>query len=166
MGGNICAEGQKHTLYATLLALDARLELRSKDETRYVPFSKFSKIPQGFVLTKIRIPFDDWTVSIFKRVGPSNLITPLSASFAFLSEMQKDIISNIKIAFAGTIVFRSHELENKLIGTRLPLSSKTIDSLIQESEAEFVKQTKGQSYEPFLKAQFLNLLRYSFEQLS
>ena len=90
----------------------------------------------------------------------------MSASFAFLADMQKDILSNIKIVFAGTIIFKSHELENKLIGTRLPLSSKTIDSLVNESEEEFVRQTEGFPYEPILKAQFLNMLRYSFEQLS
>lgn len=166
IGGNICAEGQKHTLYAPLLALDARLEIRSKDETKFISLNNFNGIPHGYVLTKIRIPVEDWSIAIFRRVGPSNLITPLSASFAFLADMQKDILLNIKIVFAGTIIFKSHELENKLIGTRLPLSSKNIDSLIQESETEFVNQTENQTYEPILKDQFLNLLRYSFEQLS
>lgn len=174
LGGNICAScsadgdesAQKLTLYAPLLALDARLEFKNQNETMYVPFNKFTSIPHGFVLTKIRVPFDDWEVAIFRRVGPSNIITPLSAGFVFLADTQKDILANIRIAFAGTILFRSLELENRVIGTRLPLSKRTIDSLIQEAEEQYINTVENHDKFPILKAQFLNLLRYSLEQLT
>ena len=166
LGGNICAEGQKLTLYAPLLALDARLEFRNQTEFFYTPFSKFTTIPHGFVLTKIRVPIGDWEVAIYRRVGPSNYITPQSAGFVFLADMQKDILANIRIAFAGNIIFRSFELENRVIGTRLPLSRKTIDSLVSEAETQYTATVKDQDTFPILKAQFLNLLRYSLEQLT
>lgn len=159
-------QGQKLTLYAPLLALDARLELRSQNETRYIPFSKFRGVPHGFVLTKIRVSFDEWEVALFKRVGPKNQISPLSAGFVFLANTQKDILMNIRIAFAGPLVFRSQELENKVIGTRLPLSEHTIQTLIDEANVIYDSEVIYQKPKPIFKAQFLNLLRYSLEQLT
>ena len=167
LGGNICGStAQKLTLYTPLLALDARLELRSQNETRYIPFSKFSGVPKSFVLTKIRVPIDEWEVAIYRRVGPSNQISPLSAGFAFLADTQKDILMNIRIAFAGPIVFRSQELENKVIGTRLPLSERTIDMLVNEADAIYDETVANDKPKPIFKAQFLNLLRYALEQLT
>jgi CO/xanthine dehydrogenase FAD-binding subunit len=167
LGGNICgSKDQKLSLYAPLLALEARLELRSQNETRYVPFSKFEGVPRGFVLTKIRVPVDEWEIAIFRRVGPSNQISPLSAGFIFLADTQKDILTNIRIAFAGGIVFRSQELENKLIGTRLPLSVRIIETLVDEANTLYDEAVVEKVHKPILKAQFLNLLRYSLEQLT
>lgn len=182
LGGNICASdlftlteqepehgrgaSQKLTLFAPLLALDARLELRNQTETRYIPFSKFSGVPQGFVLTKIRVPVDNWEVAIFRRVGPSNMISSLSAGFVFLADTQKNILANIRIAFAGPVVFRSQELENRVIGTRLPLSKRLIDSLVGDADRLYRETTAKLAPKPILKAQFLNLLRYSLEQLT
>lgn len=190
LGGNICAKGQKLTLYTPLLALDARLTFEKKQnksetekklskhfslktnggETINILLSKFKEVPKDSVLTKIHVPFDDWEVSIFKRVGPAYCITPLSAGFAFLVDTQKKSIANIKIAFAGATVFRSHEFENKLIGSHLPLDEKFIHWLIEEASRIYDEDSKNYldsiNSKPILKQQFLNLLRYSLEQLT
>ena len=117
------------------------------------------------ILTKVRIPLDEWEVEIFKRVGPSNTINELSASFAFLADTQHGMIAKIRIAFAGKVFFYSPEFENRIIGTRLPLSAKTIDDLIDNAKKIFVEQNTITDSELILKAQFLNLLRNAFEQL-
>ncbi|MDD7015075.1 MAG: FAD binding domain-containing protein [Spirochaetales bacterium] len=166
LGGNICALGQKHTLWAPLLALDARLEFKNSGETQYIFMSNFKEIPKGFVLTKIRVPYDEYEVEIFKRLGPSNSITPLSAGFVFLAQTQKDIVANVKIAFAGTVVFRSRELENKIIGAKLPLSQHYISLILEEAEKLSQDEFSGKDILPIFKDQFLNLLRYSLEQLT
>ena len=44
IGGNICTEGHKRTLFAPLLALDTKLELRSQTETRIEPLQNFKKV--------------------------------------------------------------------------------------------------------------------------
>ena len=75
------------------------------------------------------------------------------------------IIANIRIVFAGTIVFHSNELENKLIGTRLPLTIKFIDEVIDEAEQIYDSKFSETDTKPVLKIQFLNLLRFSLEQL-
>lgn len=165
LGGNICAKDFKYTLWAPLLALNARLEIKNQNETLFIPFNKFTGIPEKHILTKVRIPLDEWEVEIFKRVGPSNTINELSASFAFLADTQRGMIAKIRIAFAGKVFFYSPEFENRIIGTRLPLSVKTIDDLIDNAKKIFVEQNTITDSELILKAQFLNLLRNAFEQL-
>lgn len=165
LGGNICAKDTRHTLWAPLAALNARLELKGQNETLYIPFSKFTEMPKKHILTKVRIPLDEWKVEIFKRVGPSSIITELSAGFAFLAGTQRGMIANIRISYAGKMFFYSPEFENRIIGTRLPLSEKTIDLLIAEADAIYDSQNNENGCNPILKAQFLNLLRNSFEQL-
>lgn len=167
LGGNICAEGQKLTLWAPLLALDAKLEVKkSISDSKLISFSAFSGIPQKSVLAKIKVPLDDWEIAIFRRVGPSGIITEASASFVFLADTQKDIIANIRIVYAGLLVFHSRELENKIIGSKLPLSHNQIALWITEAEERYDFLASGTIAKSILKDQFLNLLRYSFEQLT
>ena len=167
LGGNICAEGIKHTLYAPLLALDARLELqRDGTAVNYVPFSKFTRVADGWLLTKVRVPVEEWDVSVFRRLGPSHTITATSASFAFLANSQKGMLASLRIAFAGLFTFRSPELENRLIGAHLPLGDGSVHELMEEAAKQFDEAAKDVHYNPILRSQFLNLLRYSLEQLT
>lgn len=166
IGGNICAKGFRHTLWAPLLALNARLEIKDYSDTKIIQFSKFEGIPEKNILTKIRIPLEEWDVQIFRRIGPKNTLSALSASFAFLVETQRGMIANIRIVFAGETVFYSPEFENKIIGMRLPLSEKTIDSLLDEAKNVYKAEKIFEDKNPIIKAQFLNLLRNSFEQLT
>ncbi|MCQ2242500.1 FAD binding domain-containing protein [Treponema sp.] len=166
IGGNICAKGIKHTLWAPLLALNARLEIKDSSDTKIIQFNKFEGVQEKELLTKIRIPLEEWDIQIFRRIGPTNKLTPLSASFTFLVETQRGMIANIKVVFAGNTVFYSPEFENRIIGTRLPLSEKMIDSLIEEAKVVYKNEKTFENESPIIKAQFLNLLRNSFEQLT
>lgn len=166
IGGNICAKGIKHTLWSPLLALNARLEIKNSNDTEIIQFNKFEGTPEKSILTKIRIPLEEWDVQIFRRIGPTNTLSPLSASFTFLVETQRGMIANIRVVFAGNTVFYSPEFENKIIGTRLPLSEKMIDNLIEEAKTVYKAEKIFEDEPPIIKAQFLNLLRNSFEQLT
>ncbi len=169
LAGNICAKDYRYTLFAPLVALDAKLELKSEFETRWLPLSKLTEIPENFVLTKIMVPTEDWEVAVFKRLGPSHLITQNSASFVFLANTVKGQLSDLKIAFAGPFCIRSLELENKLLGASLPLTSAGINEFMAEAEKlydETCVSSKKQDIPPILKSQFLNLLKYSLEQLT
>ena len=171
IGGNICSSTKnlKRTLYAPLLALDARLEIRIPSEIPHnVQMSKISEFPPKFLLTKIRIPLEDWDVSIFRRVGDSGVLNEKSASFTFLAKMEKDVLSKIAVSFAGAICFRNRELENQMQGLKLPLTDKQIEDLSKKSaEILSVMEAKSAfSLPPILKTQYLNLIHYSLEQLS
>ena len=166
LGGNICAKGIRRTLYAPLLALDARLELKSSLDSVYVPLLNFTGIPHGSILSNIRIPLGDWDVTVFRRLGADRTITETSASFAFLADNEKNMITNIKLAFSGAVTFRCIELENRLIGTRLPLATKDISLFTDTAALQFDEAAKDVPYNPILRTQFVNLTRYSLEQLT
>ncbi len=166
LGGNICSKGIKHSLWAPLLALDARLEFKSSSETKIIPMGNFKEVPKGFVLTKVKVPVDDWEVQIFRRTGPSNSLTNQSAGFAFLVDTQKDIIANVRITFAGSVIFRSRDLENTIIGTRLPLSDIFIKNLTTQAKEKFEKEFEQYNVPEIIKNQFLSLLRNALEQLT
>ena len=67
IGGNICEPHQYLTLFAPLLALDAKLDFKNQNETITVSMQNFKEIPNGYILSNIRIPLTDSEVSIFKR---------------------------------------------------------------------------------------------------
>lgn len=165
LGGNICAKGRRGTLWAPLLALNAKLEIKTQNETLYVPFSKFDEIKEKQVLVNVRVPLEEWEIEIFHRLGPSRIMSDYSAGFVFLAKTQRGMISAIRIVFAGRVLFFSPEFENRIVGTKLPLSEKTLLSLINDAKKLFVVQNRKTDYEVILRAQFLNLLRNSFEQL-
>ena len=178
IGGNICADGIYHTLYSPLLALDAQLEIFSLTDAQYIPFSKFVLVPEKCILTRVRVPISDWEVAVFKRLGPEHELTEDSATFTFLATTQKGILSDLRIAFCSNIVIRSRELENTLIGSRLPLTEKAIEQFIGQADALYDEamsdlmdrtlQNDGmiRVVSPMQKDQFLNLLRTSLNQLT
>ena len=68
IGGNICSENHKLTLFAPLMALDAKLEFKNQTETHTENIRNFKAVPEGFILSNIRIPLVDAEISIFLRV--------------------------------------------------------------------------------------------------
>ena len=166
IGGNICTEGHKRTLFAPLLALDTSLEFKSQTETNIEPLQTFKKVPEGFILSNIRIPLVDAELSIFRRVGPEHTITQQSASFAFLADTEKNTLLNVHLAFAGPFTFHSKDFENFMSGRRLPLTQKDISQLEEAVAEQFQKAATDQMITDVMRQQFFNLARYSFEQLT
>lgn len=166
IGGNICLKDFYGTIFASLLALDARLEFQNSEEAVFKNLTRFDKIPKETLLTRIRLPIEEWEMVIFRRVGPQNMLNELSASFVFLANSLKNQVSDLRIAFAGSFKFRDIELENKLIGAHLPLSEATISSFLSDAQSSFDKTTNGEKINPILRQQFCNLLKYSLEQLT
>lgn len=170
IGGNVCSEKIKGTLFAPLLAIDARLEFRNHLETKIIPISMFDSTPQGYMLTKVRIPLEEWDVAVYKRVGASYTLEENSASFVFLANTQKGMLSDLRIAFCGALVLRNRDLENNLIGSRLPLSEKDIQGMLETSAELFdsilAEKTLKDETINSLRMSFLNLLKYSLEQLT
>lgn len=167
IGGNVASFNHcRHymTLYAPLLALDAKIELKSRSDTRFVPLAAFTVMPKEYIISNIRIPLDDWDVAILRRLPPTGLDRH-GASFAFLASTEKRLISNVRLAFAGHTAFRSLETENKAIGMRLPLTPKDVDGIVQEAAASF-KTTAAGKESGETASRFCYLTRQAFEHLT
>lgn len=194
LGGNLCLQPVRGTLFAPLLAMDALLEFRRSTEIFTIPMNQLQSIPDASVLTKVRIPLNEWDVSLFRRVGPSWTLEENCASYAFLASIQKEVLLDLRIAFCGILRLRSRDLENRLVGTKLPLSrSETVNLLSTASEIfdqQVASFSAGASHQeerhaackllgshlsscrtfsidyPLLKARFLGLLRESLNHLT
>ncbi len=166
VGGNICAQGHKNTLFAPLIALDAKVEYKNQNETKSENIRNFKGLPEGYILSNIRIPLVDAELSIFRRIGHENKITEKSASFAFLADTEKTSLLKVHLAFAGPFTFHSKDFENAMIGRRLPLTQKDITEIEDLVRKEFEKVCQDQMITDVMKQQFINLARYSFEQLT
>lgn len=166
IGGNICEQNHKLTLYAPLLALDTKLEFKSQNDTISESLMNFKEVPKGYILSNIKIPYVDSDISIFRRIGPAHTITQHSASFAFLASTEKNTLVNVRLAFAGPFAFRSKSLESNLAGIRLPLTQKDISHILELIKQEFSKFSSTQMISDVMVQQFYNLCRYSFEQLT
>jgi CO/xanthine dehydrogenase FAD-binding subunit len=173
LGGNICASVKtpkeiKRSLYAPLLALGTSLKFRNTENQMSVtvPIAKFTGIQPKQLLVNIHVPADDWDVSVYRRSGPTSKLTEESSAFCFLARTDRGVLSSVKIAFAGPIVFQDSELETKLMGEKLPLTQKIIQKFLEAAQTAFEK-----SFEPTtpnigrLKEEFLNFTRYSLNQL-
>ncbi len=167
IGGNICGTKHKMTLYAPLLALDALLEFKSAAETLQIPVSKFESVPQGFLLSKVLIPVQDWSAASFQRLGPAHTINSHSVSFTFLADTAKGILGDMRSAFCGPVSIRSRQLENTIIGSRLPLNEHDMDTVLQAAERLYDEEEakQGKQCPPILKDQYINLLHYSLKML-
>lgn len=169
LGGNISAKGQRLTAFAPLLALDTRLEVRTPLETDWIPMSRYfsntgreqPKTPE--FISKIRVPTETWDISVFRRVGRPGIVTDTTSSFAFLVNSQKNILADIRVAWAGKFFFRKREFENLMIGRTLPLSEKDIVTLLDKADLFFDKTLFPPSYE---RKCLFNLLEDSLRLLT
>lgn len=166
IGGNICEEGRQMTLFAPLMALDAKLEFKSQQETKTESIRNFKGIPPNFILSNVRIPIENSELCVFRKIGRERLVNKDSASFAFLADTEKNSLLKIHLAFAGPFAFFSKDFENQMIGQRLPLSQKDINEIQNLVAKEFQKCATDKMISEVMKQQFLNLTRYSFEQLT
>ncbi len=166
IGGNICAAPIKGTLFAPLLALDAKIIMQNQDRSLSIPITKFSVVPEQYIVTKIRIPTDDWDIYEFSKIGPESKLTDTSASYIFLAKIENSVLTGIRIAFSGVVSFRSISIENRMVGTRLPLEKKSISALISEASIQFDQLCRNGDYNQLMKEEFLRLITYSFIKLT
>ncbi len=169
IGGNIAAKGRRLSAFAPLLALDAKLEIRTPLEATWIPmlryFSNTGREPTKTAefISKIRVPTQEWDISIYRRIGRANMVTDTTSSFAFLVKAQKNILADIRIAWAGKFFFRQREFENLIIGRSLPLSERDMVNLMDKAELFFDKTLFPPSYE---RSCMLNLIEDSLRLLT
>ncbi len=173
IGGNICSTNIyqiRPTLYSPLLALDAQIEVHTPQEASWLPLSQFSYLPESSFISRVRVPTDDWEVAVFRRLGSPHEIKENSAFFTFLADISKSTLTDIRICWCSSIVIRNRELENILLGSRLPLSERVMTMALEKAEELYTIQRDnveltGVQVPAIQKDQFLNLLRSSVQHL-
>jgi CO/xanthine dehydrogenase FAD-binding subunit len=132
IGGNICNPLRRLDSAAPLIALDARFELRTATETRWVSASRFSALPGPLalgnqeLLTRIRVPLEQWQYSLCRKFSEQYPMDESGGGAVFMARIQKNILTDLRIVFAGQIVLRDKNSETVMAGKRLPLDHRDV----------------------------------------
>lgn len=145
IGGNISAKGHRFTTFASLLALDARLEIKNSIDSKWVTMSRYfsntgkEQVKEKEFISKIRVPTETWDIADFRRFGKIQQINENSACFVFLVKSEKNVISDLRLSYAGKFFFRNRELENFIIGKSLPITEKDSYTFLEKTDVLFDK---------------------------
>jgi CO/xanthine dehydrogenase FAD-binding subunit len=140
IGGNICNPSRRGDATAPMIALDAHYELRNAQSSRWVPASRFSALAGSStlanreLLTRIRIPLEQWTYSLYRKFNILGKDEP-GDSIIFILRNQKNILEDMRVVFSGNSIFREKNSEALLIGKKLPLDRKDANAFIERWKA-------------------------------
>lgn len=172
IGGNIAHAPMQNSSLIPLIALDSKIEIRTKKETFWMPLIRYcdessAELRQhSHVILRIRVPLEEWTLSHYKRLGPIGHITDETASFVFLARTQKNILSDVKLLFGRTQLIKVKEFENLLTGKSLPIDRRSVGALMKETELIFKDTFAASDLSDFQKQCFLNLIEESIYLLT
>ncbi|MCL2190557.1 MAG: FAD binding domain-containing protein [Treponema sp.] len=158
IGGNVCGHLDS---VAAFTALDAQYELRSAQSSRWITAARFSPGPgpgalgQGEILSRIRVPLDNWDYSAYKKFAGRNAV--------FLARAQKNVLADIRIICkAADRIWRDRDSEMFLAGKRLPLPRRTAAAFVGRWEA-FLRGA-GNMDEPS-RREFVNFIDANVDNL-
>lgn len=172
IGGNIAQAPMQNSCLIPLLALDSKIEIRTRKETFWMPLIQYCDESSNIlrhtphIILRVRVPFEEWTISYYKRLGPIGQITADTASFVFLARTQKNLLSDIKLLFGSKQLIKSKEFENLLTGKGLPIDRRSVGALMKETEGIFNDTFSAAEISEFQKACFLNLIEESIYLLT
>lgn len=136
IGGNLCIYGDTAVPMA---ALNAKFELRNAGGSRWISTQRFSTftnyIGKQELLTRIRIPLDEWNYTIYRKFLPQDSANDGEGGvLILLIKNQKNVLSRIQVVFApssryniswmGEKLLREKVSEGFLEGKLLPLDRR------------------------------------------
>ncbi|UCF96020.1 MAG: FAD binding domain-containing protein [Spirochaetaceae bacterium] len=172
LGGNIALRSCRGDCLPALNVIDAQLELRTAGSTRWVGLEEFfdrSSLPglrPGEILTRIRVPLEEWDFALFRKVGDRFGTTALS--FAGVARFPKGNIETLHFCIGGLDrpVFRMVSLETRLKNSSLPVPSKLIDALLRDLEDALSDQVDDTPTGIYRRATSLRLFRWFLEKIN
>jgi carbon-monoxide dehydrogenase medium subunit len=136
LGGNLCNASPAADTAVSLLALNARIWLKSRDRERHASLEEFFVGPgktilmPGEILTRIEVPVSDSTQSsCFMKLGRRNAFTLSIISVAVVTRAEDGGFQRVRIALgaAAPTPMRAKKAEEYLIG------KKADESVIDEA---------------------------------
>jgi CO/xanthine dehydrogenase FAD-binding subunit len=136
IGGNICS-ARRLDCSAPLIALDAIYELRNAQIGRWISAARFSQgsvpgsaLEKQELLTRVRIPLDQWDFSAYRKFGDRDS-GARGGVLIFIMKNRKNILTGLRVVFAGECVIRDQNGEAFLTGKQLPLSHRDAQEFLE-----------------------------------
>lgn len=138
LGGSICSVRHIYSVVPLLSIMDVRFEIRRQGHTRWVPASRFRDaggapaLLEGEILTRVRIPLENWNMQLFRQMGAIHLQSTSPLILCALGKTAKGVLDDFRLAFCGSapVLYRNRELEAELVGRKLPLAGREIEGFL------------------------------------
>lgn len=138
IGGNLASGGRFMDSWPALACLDALAEVRDSQGAHWINVNRFMAadgspdFPAGKLLSRIRVPLERWDFSALRKVGAKDYPSRETAVFAIAARVEKGMLAEFRLAFAGETALRLREVESRLIGRRLPLDARQRAAVSEE----------------------------------
>ncbi len=173
LGGNICSACPWNDSLPPLYAIDAQVEVQAASASRWLGIDRFISGPgrtvlrPGELLTRIRIPLEDWPLQVYRRVSRHGTASRALVSLCGLARTGRGTVEAVRIALGGVgeTVFRSRELEAELEGHRLPLPPARVDALVRLLGERLHPWTDAYTTDRYRRATALRLVRWFLEEI-
>jgi CO/xanthine dehydrogenase FAD-binding subunit len=167
MGGNICVQERRLTLFPVLFVLDTRVELRELGSSRWVPISRLTAqdgsldLAPTEVLTRIRIPLGDWNVHCYRSLSSDPNWNRWSLSFCGLAHTDREVLTDFRFSCGsiGKYLLRNREIEAELVGRKLPLPARERNAVCLLFN-EYLESTGSSSISSYQKNMASKLFRW------
>jgi CO/xanthine dehydrogenase FAD-binding subunit len=168
IGGNLCVRNRRLDISAPLVALDAVYELRNAQNARWISASRFSTPPgppaigPQELLTRIRIPLEQWSYTAHRKFGNRNSEKNDGVMVVILKN-QKTTLTNIRLVFAGEGMIRDKNAEALLVGKHLPLNRRDAADFVEQWRVYLSGLDKSA---PLIHSEILNFIESLMSNLS
>jgi CO/xanthine dehydrogenase FAD-binding subunit len=159
LGGLICQMSSFEPLAAPLTALDARCELRTSAQSRWISAARLTGPDKADVfhpqeiLYRVRIPLEQWDFTLCRRFQTENDDKTGDGVIVFLARIQNDILSDVRMVYSGEGILRDRNCETSIIGKKLPLARKDAAAF-----TSLWKNYIGENHRPFLNSRIFSFI--------
>jgi CO/xanthine dehydrogenase FAD-binding subunit len=159
LGSAICHTSGFEPLAAPLAALDARCELRTSAQSRWISATrlvgpgKASVFQAQEILYRVRIPLEQWDFTLCRCFEAVNEDKTGNGVIVFLARVQNDILSDVRVVYSGAGILRDRNCETSLIGKKLPLARKDAAAF-----TSLWKNRVDENHPPFLRSRILSFI--------
>jgi CO/xanthine dehydrogenase FAD-binding subunit len=159
LGGAICHTSGFDPLVAPLAALDARCELRTNTQSRWISAARFAGPGKAGVfqtqeiLYRVRIPLEQWDFTLCRRFEAVNGDNTGNGVIVFLARIQNDILSDVRVVYSGESLLHDRNCETSIIGKKLPLARKDAAAF-----TSLWKNCIDENHPPFLRGRIFSFI--------
>jgi xanthine dehydrogenase FAD-binding subunit len=170
LGGNLCQKAGPGDLFPALYLLGAQFEIRNLKGGRWATAQAVVEagslaLGPGEILTRIRLPQDEWTQTFYQKIG--NIRTPWDERIALggLARTKNSQLEALRLTFhlphSGFV--RLRDLEAELAGQSLPLANRVRNQALTRVQDALDQLPRAPS--PFQRDRVVHMTRWLLTRL-
>lgn len=174
IGGNICNASPAGDTLPYLYAVNAKVVLRSADNTRTMLIKDFIKAPKKTcinsdeILSDIIIPDKKFNCNYYRKLGQRKGMSLTKISLLGMADVSDNKISDIRIALGSVAagIVHSPEIDKSMISRSVDEIKQMSDKILEQYDALIRPIDDARSTAIYRKKASLRLIKHFLENLS